>query len=331
MSLSNIFLLTAILLASSGLTGLYRKWALKRLILDIPSERSSHEVPTPRGGGIAFVLIFYAGLTFLFFRKQIDRDLFLALAPGLVIAVTGLIEDVKHIRSSIRLLIQFLCAAAALFFLKGVGSFFGVSLFWLWSLLALVGIVWFTNLYNFMDGIDGFAAMETISISFALWFFTDVNVFILLAFTTGGFLYWNWPKARIFMGDSGSTTLGFIIAVIGIYLNNKNILGIQFWIIITSLFWFDATVTLLRRKFNNEELSMPHRNHMYQRAVLGGFSHMMTTIYGCALNLVLVTIAWLLWREHISLPVGLISAILINAVVFWYIESRYPFVVSKGS
>jgi Fuc2NAc and GlcNAc transferase len=324
-----IIILIILFLITFCITYLYGKWALIREILDIPSERSSHDVPVPRGGGIAFVFTFYIGLVFLFFTEQIDRKLFLALLPGLVLAITGFIEDIKRISLLVRLIIQFICAGLALFFLDGAGSFFGIDLFWTWNIIALIGIVWFTNVFNFLDGIDGYASMEAITISIALWLLSDSFALLFLAFSVGGFLYWNWPKAKIFMGDSGSTTLGFILAVIGIYLQNQNILEIYFWLIITSLFWFDATITLFRRMLNKEDLSRPHKNHIYQRAVLGGFSHLKTMICGLGINLVLFSVSFLMLRKYISLLLGLMLVILLHSLILWYIEYRYPYASSK--
>jgi Fuc2NAc and GlcNAc transferase len=307
------------------LTFLYKNWALKKSVLDIPNDRSSHFVPTPHGGGFAIVITFYSGLFLLFLTGNIDRSLFFALIPGIVLAFVGFIDDLKNLPHSTRFTIQFLCSGIALFFLGGFHGFFGDTLLWLWSVFAMFGIVWFINLFNFLDGSDGVASMEAISISLALWFFTDMNFMLLVTFSVGGFLYWNWPKARIFMGDVGSTTLGFILVVLGIYLHNNGTLNFFYWILITALFWFDATITLLRRIINKENLSQAHKNHLYQRAIQGGFSHLKTLLLGLGINILLFLICIAIWERYISFLSGLCLAIIILWSAMKYVDRIFGY------
>jgi Fuc2NAc and GlcNAc transferase len=152
-----------------------------------------------------------------------------------------------------------------------------------------------------------------------------MDVFLILIFSVGGFLFWNWPKARIFMGDAGSITLGFILIVFGIYFHNNGSFHFVFWLILTALFWFDATITLLRRIMNREKLSQAHKKHMYQRAIRGGFSHLTTLISGFGINILLFLICVMIWKKYIPLIFGLIMTILILGASMIYIERKFNF------
>ena len=265
------------------LTMVFRKWAIQKSILDVPNERSSHTLPTPRGGGIAIVIVWFGGLTYFYLTKKVDPKLFFALLSGFPLAVTGLFDDMAGLKPGIRFIIQLICAILALYFLQGLDSiqFFnkGFSLPIIFYLLAIVAIVWSVNLFNFLDGIDGYITTEVVFIGLAVFLLTGDQVGLLLAVTLMGFLFWNWQKAKIFMGDVGSTLLGFSVAVIAISSHNSGTSSIPVWLILTSVFWFDATVTLFRRIRNKEQLSVAHRNHAYQRIVQAGFSHQKTVLY----------------------------------------------------
>jgi UDP-N-acetylmuramyl pentapeptide phosphotransferase/UDP-N-acetylglucosamine-1-phosphate transferase len=319
----DFILLIILFLFSFNFTFLYRRWAIKRSIMDFPSERSSHTEPTPRGGGIAIVIVFYSGISFLYLNNHLERNIFYALLPGLILAAVGLIDDVKDLAPSLKLAVQFLCAGIALFFLHGFHGLFGSDLKCLWSIIALFGIVWFINLFNFLDGSDGYASMEAIFVALSLWFFTGMNLFLIIVFTVGGFLYWNWPKAKIFLGDSGSTTLGFIFVVLGISLHNSGTFSFLFWILITALFWFDATITLIRRMIKKEILNTPHKNHMYQRAISGGFSHLKVLIFGLGINILLFLICLITWRNNLPIFYGFLLAITILGFALIYVDRKF--------
>lgn len=128
------------------------------------------------------------------------------------------------------------------------------------------------------------------------------------------------------MGDSGSTTLGFILVVFGIYLHNKGTFAFTYWILITALFWFDATVTLMRRIFNREHLSKAHKNHIYQRAILGGFSHLKVLILGLGINLILFFICFSIRENIISCLSGFLIALLILWFAMKYVDKKFAFI-----
>jgi len=298
---------------------------MKHSILDIPIERSSHVAPTPRGGGISFVIAFYLGLTFMQLTGQIERDLFLALLPGIGLAIIGIVDDFASLRPFIKLISHFICSGIALYFLGGFQIFTDSNQIWVVAIVTLIGIVWFINLFNFMDGSDGYASMEAITVAFAIWFFTRDNVVLLLVFAIVGFIYWNLPRAKIFMGDAGSTTLGFILVILGIHFHNIDTFNFSFWILITALFWFDATIILIRRIVNQEKLSIAHKNHTYQRAILGGFSHLRILLLGLVINLILFSICTLIWKELIPQLLGFVIGLLILCAAMVYVERLYGF------
>lgn len=264
-------------LLSLILTYAVRYYAIKKAILDLPNERSSHSNPTPRGGGLAIIISFYSGL--IFFKEQISPELFLALFSVLPIVIISLLDDLLTLSSKIRLFVQSVSAILGLYFLGGVNNInfgiFELSGDWL-NILAFIIILWLTNLYNFLDGIDGYAASQSITVGIGLSLLCFNPLGYVLVVVTLGFLVFNWHKASIFMGDVGSASLGFIMAIL--LLSDTSGENIYFWLIALSLFWFDASVTLIRRFINGEKIMKAHKKHAYQRLVQSGFSHTLVTL-----------------------------------------------------
>jgi Fuc2NAc and GlcNAc transferase len=176
-----------------------------------------------------------------------------------------------------------------------------------------------------MDGVDGFASLEAITICFVLFLLSGSIINLLLLACVSGFLFWNLPKAKIFMGDVGSTQLGFILVVLGIYFHNTYQFSILNWIMLTSPFWFDATLTLYRRWRNGEKLGEAHRKHAYQRIVQAGFSHLKVNVYLLIINLFVVVMI-LIYREIKFLQIPLF----VLTLSFFYfltrqVDKRIPF------
>jgi Fuc2NAc and GlcNAc transferase len=301
-----------------------RQFALKRALVDIPNERSSHAVPTPHGGGIAIIAAFYIGLTWFFINGTLDMQLFGALLCALPVAAISLIDDIRPLSARVRLLVQAGSAVTALYFLGGIQivhfGWFELSGIWLNS-FALVTIIWLTNLYNFIDGIDGYAGSEAIFVGLAGYLLTGSEVGLLIASAAAGFLVFNWHKASIFMGDVGSAPLGFIFAVLA--LQDAAEPSFLVWVVLLSLFWFDATVTLVRRYANKEKLSQAHKKHMYQRLNQAGFSHDRVVLLGMALNLILFALLWFVEEENIFWV--FIVTLLLQWVAMKYVDSKKAF------
>jgi Fuc2NAc and GlcNAc transferase len=180
-----------------------------------------------------------------------------------------------------------------------------------------------------MDGVDGFASLEAIIICSVFFVFTwSLSTILLIACITG-FLYWNWPKASIFMGDVGSTQLGFILVVFGIYYHNTFEFSILNWIMLTSPFWFDATLTLFRRWRNGEKLSEAHRKHVYQRMVQAGSSHQRVNFFLLLVNLFIIILI-ILYREFKILQIPIFILTLISFYILTrQVDKKVPFTKGK--
>jgi len=267
----------------------------KKELLDHPNDRSSHTIATPKGGGLAIMITFYGAITFLFFQENIDSRLFYALLSGVPLILISLVDDIVPQPPKLRFGIQLLSALGALYALGGVQTleFISFSLSGIWvNILALLGIIWMSNLYNFLDGIDGYAGSEALFVGVAVFLLFGNEVSLMLALSTAGFLLFNWDKATIFMGDVGSAPLGFIFAIFILYdAPTPNFVA---WLILLSLFWFDATLTLIRRARRGEKLSQAHKKHAYQRLHQAGFSHAKVVMLSVGVNLLFLTALYLL-------------------------------------
>jgi len=326
----NIILLVFFGSLSLFLTYLIKSVAYKHKIIDIPNERSLHNETTPKGGGLAIVICWYIGLSTLFFFGKIDRSLFLALLSGILLAIVSFIDDIIGLKPIFRLFIHFCTAIAAFYFLGTLRPLIMPGIEINYPLMiypfAILGMVWFINLFNFMDGVDGFASIEAIIISAVLFAYSGSIVPVLLIACISGFLFWNWPKAKIFMGDVGSTQLGYILIVLGIHFHNDFKFSILNWIMLTSPFWFDATVTLYRRWRNGENLSLAHRKHAYQRLVQSGFSHGRVNLFLIAINVIIILMI-ILYRKRVVLQVPLyFLCLLFLYFIIRLIDKRFPFI-----
>jgi len=292
------------------LTAAVRKFVLSQGLLDVPNARSSHTIATPRGGGIAIVAAATLALTVLALRSSIPRDLLLALVGGgIAVAAVGFADDHNSMRAAPRLAVHFLAAAWAVYWLGGLESVrLGsdiVPLGWAGSVLATLGIVWFLNLFNFMDGIDGIAASEAIFIAAAGALLSRgsdgvVPAAWVLAASCSGFLLWNWPPAKIFMGDVGSGYLGYTLAVLGLGAARGDATAPWVWLILGGVFLVDATVTLLHRALRGERVYQAHRSHAYQWLARRWRGHRSVTLAVTGLNLLWLAPCAALARAHPS-------------------------------
>ncbi len=297
--------------------------------LDKPNARRQSKVAVPNAGGIAIAITWYIGIFYLLFIGTINSALVKALLSGLILVIIGLVDDIFEVKPIIRLIAQIISVGLALFFLGGLNTvgfgFTEISLSILWTPLAFLGILWMINLYNFMDGIDGFAAMETVFISLFFFLFAGASYNLLLFAAVLGFLIWNWPKAKIYMGDTGSTLIGFTIGVLLVRYQNTGQMNLFVGLIPLSVFWFDASLTLFRRWRNKEKLSEAHKKHAYQRLVQSGFSHQKTLVYGILLNVFLFALAFGAIKFPKYILFFFVSAILIAYLVTKLIDKRIPF------
>ena len=322
----------AVVLFSFALTHVLRRYALHKSLLDIPNGRSSHTIPTPRGGGVAIVISYLVALVWMLFAGLIGRDPFLAMfGAGALIAALGFLDDHGHIAARWRLLGHFFAAAWALFWLGGLPAInvFGMTLApgLIVNVLAAFYLVWLLNLYNFMDGIDGIASVEAIcvcvgaAIIYALSGVASlVWLPVLLACAVAGFLFWNFPPAKIFMGDAGSGFLGIMLGCLslqGAWISSQ---FLWVWLILLGVFIVDATVTLIRRLVRGDKVYEAHRSHAYQFASRRFGKHLPVTSAVGVINLGwLLPVAVCVTRFGLDGALGVIIAyapLLALAVIF---------------
>ncbi|RUM73188.1 MAG: glycosyl transferase [Sulfurovum sp.] len=310
-------------LLSLTLTYFIKEHAIKNARIAQVNERSSHTIPTPYGGGIAIAATWFLGLTYLFVMKEIDHSLYFALMAGLIIAVVGYFDDLYELSAKVRIGVQSLVAIMGLYFIGGLQRidllFFSIENPILTNLFAFLMIVWFINLYNFLDGIDGYAGTEAVFLGLAGYVLFGGEHFLILIAAVSGFLMWNWHKAKIFMGDVGSTLLGYTVAIYALYYANQDSKNLWVWIILFGVFWFDATLTLLRRKRNGEKLSLPHRKHAYQRLVQAGWSHSKVVVLSVCVNLVLFLLIYLHLNQFVAF---LFSIIVLYSGIRWIDQQK---------
>ncbi|WP_006788639.1 MraY family glycosyltransferase [Thiorhodospira sibirica] len=262
-------------LIALGLTAYLRSEHAWLRLLDHPNERSLHQIPTPRTGGLAILAGSLAGWLFYAFFAPLPIGFFWLLAALALVAGISLLDDWRHLGVGPRLLIQALAALCLLpaGMLPLEFGFNGMMLpLWLLLALSLVGVVWMINLYNFMDGMDGLAAgMAVIGFATLAWLGISAAqpafaLFCLsIALGSAGFLYFNWPPARIFMGDVGASSLGLLVAVAILWAHQAQILALWLGMLIFSPFVVDATVTLVVRMVQGKRWWQAHREHGYQR------------------------------------------------------------------
>jgi Fuc2NAc and GlcNAc transferase len=320
----------AFIMAWAG-TALMRRIAIARRLLDVPNARSSHSVPTPRGAGVAIVVAATCALLLLALRHRVDLRLLVALlGGGSAIALVGFADDRRPVSPLIRLLVHVAAAVWTVVWLGGmpplavsgsivIGHFTA-------SAFGVIAIVWALNLFNFMDGIDGIAASEALFITWAAAFLGFAggggNGALLFALAVGasclGFLCWNWPPARVFMGDVGSAYLGYVLATLAIACARERPLALAVWTILGAVFLLDATLTLLRRLGRGEKIYEAHRSHAYQWLARRYRSHARVTAMVLGVNLCwLLPCAWFLSQFGDNAHWILIGALLPVALLCW--------------
>lgn len=286
---------------SAVLAGLTRRFVVSWGILDVPNDRSSHRQATPRGGGIAIAVTVSAALMILALRGSIDHQLFWALLlGGLAVATVGFMDDRGGVPAGLRLTVHLLAALWAVHLLGGFTTVqLGEHVTHLsrltGTILAVLGIGWTVNLFNFMDGTDGIAASEALFVAAAgaLLAMTTNDAGVaaaawVFAFACGGFLGWNWAPAKMFLGDVGSGYLGYVIAVLALADSARQPAHIWAWLVLGGVFFVDASVTLVRRAWRGERLHEAHRQHAYQRLARRWGSHAKV-----AAAVLLVNLLWL--------------------------------------
>lgn len=265
-----------------------KQWLRRANVLDRPNERSSHQAPTPRGGGIAILAAAFLGAAVL--GATAPWPIVFSLT---VLALVSWIDDIYSIPAGLRLISQAGVVIFCLLLLTDPTS--GIA----WFLFAVTTLawMWFINLYNFMDGIDGITGVETISVCIGIFLLMmlsrtepiDYYLPLIVASATAGFLIWNWHPAKIFMGDVGSIPLGFIIGWMLLELAAAGQWAAA--LILPAYYLADATITLIRRGLRGEKVWQAHKEHFYQRAHQRGLSHAAVSLRILMANILLIGLA----------------------------------------
>lgn len=326
-----ILFIGSVFAASCALTAGLWRYALHREWLDVPNARSSHELPTPRGGGLAVVVTVLLALPVLWWLELVSLQALIGFSgAGLLVALVGWLDDHGHVAARWRLLVHFLAAGWGLYWLGGLpplvvfGTEFDLGL--VGDALALVALVWLLNLYNFMDGIDGIAGVEAVTVCLCgvvlLWAAVpESNGWILplvLAAAVLGFLVWNFPPAKIFMGDAGSGFIGLLLGLLlmtAAHLDQTLLWG---WVILLGAFVVDATVTLVRRVSKGDRFYEAHRSHAYQYLSRKSAAHRPVTLLYGAINVFwLLPVAWVVVGGFLDGVLGVILAYVPLVVFVW--------------
>lgn len=272
--------------------GYMRYYSIKKAkFIDIPNQRSSHEAPMPRAGGAPMALFSIIAIVFLGIVRPhlIPLNWVLTIGiGGFIIAWVGWLDDKSSLAASTRFLFHIIAAIWAIYQLyPGESPFFVkfVAGFW---------IAWSINFYNFMDGLDGLAGSEAVVIALGAGYISgrlglmpSLAVAWIIAAAALGFLFWNWPPAKIFMGDAGSGFLGYVFGCLAVGSGTGWTGGFYTYLLLLALFWFDATFTLLKRILRRERFWEAHRQHLYQQAAQKGFSHLEITLFFVTINMLL--------------------------------------------
>jgi UDP-GlcNAc:undecaprenyl-phosphate GlcNAc-1-phosphate transferase len=288
----------------------------RNLPLDKPNERSLHVVPVPRTGGIAIIAGIFAAAWYL----QASVAL---LAPVAALAIVSYFDDRHALPAAARLVLHLLAVGVFLWLAGPSGA---VSLF-----LMLLAIAWMTNLYNFMDGADGLAGGMAVigfgTYGLAAWLGGNRELELLawsIAVAAMGFLIFNFPPAKIFMGDVGSIPLGFLAGAFGVAGWQQAAWPLWFPVLVFAPFIVDASITLLIRVLKRERVWQAHRQHYYQRLILSGWSHRKAALCEYALMLICSAAAVLCLRTSLtsqSVVIAVLAALF--AVAMWAIDHRW--------
>ncbi|WP_342225447.1 MraY family glycosyltransferase [Rickettsia endosymbiont of Urophora cardui] len=316
-------------IATTILTYILTKYFKIIGLVDIPSQRRSHNKITPRGGGLAIVIVVMIALSsFEYITSGLLTNSAKILPPLFVIATVSFLDDLKPVPVLIRLITHLICSAFAIYLLISLDFAANINVpIYLIFIALIIALSGFVNIYNFMDGIDGMSCIESIHLSSTIlilcllqfqllanpYFIFSTNIVILGC--SIGFLIFNWQPAKIFLGDVGSISLGFLLGFCLLMLATTNI-NLFIACFIASLYYLtDAVLTILIRLVNKEKIWQPHLKHFFQKAVKKGKSHkrVVSIIAICNIFLMILSV--------LSLYLPIISVMLALAVITLTVQS----------
>lgn len=333
LGLSAILSFLVVAAASALLTGLVYAHARRKRWLAMPNARSSHAVPTPSSGGIGLAVVALSIFAMLGFTSALPAPLAIALVGGgALVAIIGWIDDRRQLPARVRLISYAIAAMWAIWWIGGPDTLtVGVTTISLgvWgALLAVLAVVTFSNLYNFMDGIDGLISSHAVLAGLVLALLSFLAGAPAIAVSYGtlaaaalGFLVWNWHPAKIFMGDVGSVLLGFSFAVLAVASEQLRAVPALTWMTFFMVVVVDAGFTTIRRALRGERWYEAHRTFSYQRAVQAGHKHSMVVFGVLVLDVALVALALIGLRRPALLLPSFVAALLLTSIVW----ARYQF------
>lgn len=327
LTMSLILIVGFSFLIGCALTGILARAQGRLRVLDFPGERSLHAVPVPRTGGGAILVGTLAGVVALSQSGSVVQWSAWAWGALLALVLVSFLDDLYDLPALPRLVIHTLAGGmlvlgglgVAALRLPGYEMAIGATASAATSILA---VVWMTNLYNFMDGMDGLAGgmavfgFGTLGLLGAVA--GDMNYAALcwvIAAAAAGFLVWNFPPARIFMGDTGSSVLGLLAAALSLYGDAADLFPLWIAVLVFSPFIVDATVTLVRRSLQGQRIWKPHRDHYYQRLVQTGWGHRRTMLWAYALMAVCCAAAMLAHLSPVAVQWLIIAAVAVLHVL----------------
>ena len=315
------------LAASWWLTAWMHRYALTVQLLDHPNARSAHSMSTPRGGGVAIVASFALLAAALGGMGVLPVPMLAGLlGSALPVALIGFLDDRAPLPARWRFLAHGVASFWSLWLMDGIPPVpvleFALDLGWFGLALAATYLVWMVNLFNFMDGIDGIASIEAITVSLGgascWWLATGTMQWflpVIFASCVAGFLAWNYPPAKIFMGDVGSCFIGMVLGVLSLWTAQEATQVFWSWFILLGCFMVDATTTLIRRVRRGDKFHEAHRSHAYQHASRVHHSHKVVSLAVGAINL--------LWLLPVALLValrvldGVVGTLIAYAPLVW--------------
>lgn len=315
------------------LTKVFCAVAQDTYLMDKPNNRSMHSVPTVRGGGLIFIGLALVSLPILSYVTQTSfEEQLIFLFCIFLLATVSFLDDLYHLSVKIRFFTQCGIALLIAIFMQPSQLDFGFTINYSFLIIPFIffTVIWAINHFNFMDGIDGFCASQAIFLLSAYAIILGIydatfyqNFCCILIFSLIGFLFFNFPPARVFMGDVGSATLGLITFCIALIAQQKFHIPILYWFMFNGLFLFDASFTLIRRILNKENWSLPHRKHAYQRLRQSGVKVSTILLGQLLMNMSFFILVLLIQMQRVYFSL-IVLQFCFMLLIYYLIEKKLP-------
>ena len=330
-----IILSSIVLLLSYSFTKLFCKFAQNSKLIDRPNDRTLHLKPTIRGGGLVFIGLAVLTLPYLCYLNAVSLGDWTGLLIGVILlAAISFLDDLNHLSVTIRFAVQCIVALIISICLRPEKLefiFFSLSNQYVVFILIFFTVIWAINHFNFMDGLDGFCALQAIFLLgsyFILFNFYQAVVYqdfcFILITCLFAFLVFNFPPAKLFMGDIGSASLGLIIFSLALIGQQKFQIPLLYWFLLNGLFLFDSTITLVRRIANKERWFAPHRKHAYQRLKQLGLDTRLILLGQMIINGIIGYLVLCVLNNSINAVLATSAVLFLLIAVYCAVEKIYP-------